>query len=108
MNLYDHNLILISNVLNDFNFQKVHNCMKCLNWDWFDKGIPTVDDLRFSARERMESAIKGCLEHGTQGQGFMSSSGGLKATATKNNYGQIDFLELEFVVTSWDTSLEDL
>lgn len=108
MSQYERNLILISNVLNEFNFEKVHECMKCLDWTWAIKGIPTIDDLRFSARERMQNAIDGCLKHGTVGQGFLSSSGGLKATALKNDYGQIDYLELEFVITSWDTSLEDL
>jgi hypothetical protein len=35
---------------------------------------------------------------------YYVSSGGLKATAIKDDYGQITFLELEFVLTSWELS----
>ena len=80
----------------------VHDVMKHLNWTWYPKGIPTVDDITFSARERIETVIKNCLLDAKPDEEYFVSSGGLKATSIKNNYGQITFLELEFVVTSWD------
>jgi hypothetical protein len=61
-----------------------------------------VDDITFSARERIESVIKACLLDAKPEEEYFVSSGGLKATAIKNDYGQITFLQLEFVVTSWD------
>jgi hypothetical protein len=61
-----------------------------------------VDDIIFSARERIESVIKDCLLDAKPEEEYFVSSGGLKATAIKNDYGQITFLQLEFVVTSWD------
>jgi hypothetical protein len=76
--------------------------MKSLNWTWYPKGVPTVDDITFSARERIESVIKACLLDAKSEEEYFVSSGGLKATAIKNDYGQITFLQLEFVVTSWD------
>ena len=90
--------------LNNFDFQKVYVVMKSLNWTWYPKGVPTVDDITFSARERIESVIKNCLLDAKPDQEYISSSGGLKATAIKNDYGQITFLELEFVLTSWDVN----
>lgn len=91
-------------ILNNFDFLKVHLVMKSLNWLWYPKGVPTVDDITFSARERIESVIKNCLLDAMPDQEYISSSGGLKATAIKNDYGQITFLELEFVLTSWDVN----
>jgi hypothetical protein len=95
---------MMFDILNNFDFLKVHLVMKSLNWLWYPKGVPTVDDITFSARERIESVIKNCLLDATPDQEYISSSGGLKATAIKNDYGQITFLELEFVLTSWDVN----
>lgn len=93
---------MMFDILNNFDFQKVHVVMKSLNWTWYPKGVPTVDDITFSARERIESVIKNCLLDAKPDQEYISSSGGLKATAIKNEYGQITFLQLEFVLTSWE------
>jgi hypothetical protein len=76
--------------------------MKCLNWTWYPKGIPTADYIVFSAREKIESVIKNCLLDAKPDQEYFVSSGGLKATAIKDDYGQITFLELEFILTSWE------
>ena len=93
---------MMFDILNNFDFPKVHVVMKSLHWTWYPKGVPTVDDITFSARERIESVIKACLLDAKPEEEYFVSSGGLKATAIKNDYGQITFLQLEFVVTSWD------
>jgi hypothetical protein len=93
---------MMFDILNNFNFQKVHDTMKCLNWTWYPKGIPTTDYIVFSAREKIESVIKNCLLDAKPDQEYFVSSGGLKATAIKDDYGQITFLELEFILTSWE------
>jgi hypothetical protein len=93
---------MMFDILNNFDFPKVHVVMKSLHWTWYPKGVPTVDDIIFSARERIESVIKACLLEAKPDETYFVSSGGLKATAIKNDYGQIEFLQLEFVVTSWD------
>jgi hypothetical protein len=93
---------MMFDIINNFDFQKVHDVMNHLDWAWYPYGTPTVDELRFAARERIESVIKNCLLDAKPDQEYISSSGGLKATAIKDDYGQITFLELEFVLTSWD------
>jgi hypothetical protein len=101
---HDRHQKMMFDIINNFDFLKVHLVMKSLNWVWYPKGVPTVDDIIFSARERIESVIKNCLLDANPDQEYISSSGGLKATAIKNDYGQITFLELEFVLTSWDVN----
>ena len=88
--------------MNNFDYDRVRSVMKYLEWEWYGKGVPTVDDIRFAARERIESVIKNCLLDANPNEEYISSSGGLKATAIKDDYGQITFLQLEFVLTSWD------
>ena len=104
MTHYERHQKMMFDIINNFDFLKVHLVMKSLNWGWYPKGVPTVDDITFSARERIESVIKNCLLDAMPDQEYISSSGGLKATAIKNDYGQITFLELEFVLTSWDVN----
>ena len=103
MSPYEKHTRMISDILNHFNFERVYKTMKLLEWGWAGIGNPTVDQLRNSARGRLDSAIKGCLENGLPDIEYMVSSGGLKATAYKNDYGQITFLQLEFVLTSWES-----
>ena len=93
---------MMFDIINNFDFQKVHDVMKYLNWTWYPKGIPTVDNIIFGAREKIESVIKVCLLEAKPDEEYFVSSGGLKATAIKNKYGQITFLQLEFVLTSWE------
>jgi hypothetical protein len=99
---YERHQKMMFDIINNFEFQKVHDVMNHLDWAWYPYGTPTVDELRFAARERIESVIKNCLLDAKPDQEYISSSGGLKATAIKDDYGQITFLELEFVLTSWD------
>jgi hypothetical protein len=93
---------MMFDIMNNFDYDRVCGVMKHLEWEWYDKGVPTVDDIRFAARERIESVIKNCLLDANPNEEYFVSSGGLKATAIKDDYGQITFLELEFVLTSWD------
>ena len=107
MTQYEIHQIMIANILNQFDFIRVHQVMVCLDWEWYYNGTPTIDGLRNAARKRIDSAIKGCIDEGTANIPYHSSSGGLKATVEKNINGQIDFIELEFVVSSWDTTAEE-
>ena len=102
MTNHERHQTMMFDIINNFDFQRVHDVMKHLNWTWYPKGIPTVDNIIFGAREKIESVIKVCLLEAKPDEEYFVSSGGLKATAIKNKYGQITFLQLEFVLTSWE------
>jgi hypothetical protein len=79
--------------------------MSLLKWEWFGRGVPTIDMLKESAAERLRSAMKGVKdkENGLSvNECYFSSSGGLKGTAWKNRYGHVAGIKLEFVLTDWD------
>jgi hypothetical protein len=92
---------MMFDIMNNFDYDRVRSVMKHLEWEWYGKGVPTVDDIRFAARNRLETVIKNCLLDSNPEDVYYVSSGGLRATAIRNDYGQITFLELEFVLTSW-------
>lgn len=98
---------MIEDVLENFNFDLCHYVMTQLKWNWYGSGgVPTLEDMLRAARERMEEAIKGVLDRKDTlppNSYYFSSSGGFKATAWKNRYGHLEAINLEFVLTGWDS-----
>ena len=97
-------------IIENFDFRKCEVAMKKLNWTWFYlNGTPNVDDLKSTASQMLESAAKGCLESKDckPDVAYISSTGGLKATAMKNKYNQLEYLNLEFVLTDWSADDDD-
>ena len=103
--------IMIDEIMDNFNFENCHKAMQALNWTWVGKGVPSVQDLRSSAIERINSAIVGLSTvkyRNSDDSYYFSSSGGLKATVWKNKKGHVDGINLEFVLTSWDVSSDEI
>lgn len=70
----------IDEIMDTFDFDKVHAWMKHDNWEWHNEGVPDVTALRLHARERLKSAaanegisstggFMAEYEHGTDGAG---------------------------------------
>ena len=56
---------LIDEVIENFNFEKCYLTMTLLNWTWANGlVVPTVEDLKTSALQRILSAINGSKENG--------------------------------------------
>jgi hypothetical protein len=97
---------LIDEVLKEFNFGKCKSVMDHLRWGWgFDNQVPTIQELKKSARNRINTAIEGIKSDKTHSyrETYTCSSGGLKASVWKNRYGRISDIQLEFVLTDWST-----
>lgn len=99
---------LIDEVLKEFNFGKCKSVMDHLRWGWglFDNyRVPTIQEMKESARNRINNAIEGIKSDKTHSyrEAYTCSSGGLKASVWKNRYGRISDIQLEFVLTDWST-----
>ena len=102
---------MINNIIENFDFNKCRKTMKLLNWEWSGRGIPTIEMLKEHAKNHLQCAIDGCLnkeKHKIHTSPYFCSSGGLKATAMRNKYWNIEFLELEFVLTDWNIDGDDI
>jgi len=100
---------MINEVLAHFDFDKVNQTMKALNWTWRDEGIPTVQQLKESAEYYMNSAIEQVLSPNNKEHhdvGWISASGGFKAMAWKTKKGKLAKVQLEFIVSEWDAENE--
>jgi hypothetical protein len=97
---------LIDEVLKEFNFDKCKSVMEHLHWGWgFDNQVPTIQEMKESARNRINTAIEGIKSDKTHSHrdSYICLSGGLKASVWKNRYGRICDVQLEFVLTDWST-----
>lgn len=48
----------VDEIMDEFDFDKVHEVMEVLNWQWRDIGIPDKVEIRRSARKLMKQAIE--------------------------------------------------
>jgi hypothetical protein len=84
---------LINEILDEFEFEKVHRTMKALDWKWSGcDGVPSIGDLRRQARELLQELLKHDYH--------LTGTGGLFA------YRMADTVGLRFEVTSYDVEKE--
>lgn len=97
----------ISNILDNFNFIKVHKTMEFLNWGWAEYDgleVPPISRLVTKAWSMLDDVYDLASREKVT---CHISTGGLKVTAhvdldTKEIYN----LELMFVLTDWDADIE--
>ena len=101
---------MINEVIAHFDFERVNKVMKALNWSWAGtKGVPTISELKESAEQRLQDAIDQVLSpNNTEHHevGWISSTGGFKSTAWKNEDNTLFRILLEFIVSDWDAEDE--
>jgi hypothetical protein len=97
---------MIQEIMENFEWNRCAYTMKMLNWTWgFNNLVPQVEDLKNTAKYLIGSAIKGALESKDlrPDEVYLSSTGGLKASVTKNRYNHINYINLEFILTDWSS-----
>lgn len=102
---------MVNEVLAHFDFERVHETMKALNWKWCDQGVPSIKELKESAEERMSNAIEQVLDpNNTEHHdiGWISATGGFKAMAWRKEDGSLAKVQLEFIVTEWDAEDDEI
>lgn len=82
----------IQNIMEDFDFQKVHNVMKQLDWRWASTkhGVPTIDEMKYEAKRLL---IDACVER------TCVATGGFRAVYEECSQGDPDpYVGLEFIL----------
>ena len=97
----------VEGVLQHFDFDKVHQVMKALDWKWaiYDScgsevKVPSVQQLVLRTSNLLEDAYHGVQETSTR---YVISCGGFVAEAERYEDGEV-LLTLSFVVTDWNHS----
>ena len=103
---------IIDDIIDNFDFEKVHKVMEFLNWQYWDdsvKGqhVPDIHELRAAARRRIKDALREIEK--TNQLRMTYDSGGFVATVEidPDNIENEDlkkhiFISLSFVLEGWN------
>ena len=80
----------IENIMEHFDFDRVHTTMKRLKWTWRDNGVPTIPQLKKQARALLVHMVK----HPTS---FAIATGGFRV----QRWGRRRLLQLAFEIQSY-------
>ena len=98
---------LISEIVENFDWEKTHKAMKLLKWQWAntitEDGIPTIGNLMVTAMKLLQDAYDGAMK---EKKTYYSCTGGFEAVAHVDE-GELWNLELQFVLTSWDVEVNE-
>jgi len=83
---------LVNEIMDWFDFEKVHRVMKFLRWKWdsAEEGIPSIGEIRESSRKLLTQAVLNNTN---------ISSGGLVITYEPNE----NYLRLQFIISEWES-----
>jgi len=62
-----------------FDTKRMHKIMKMLDWSWYTVGVPSEEEIKKSAKERLTNSYKSYLNDDTDSDYFFSESGGIRA-----------------------------
>ena len=106
MELKNFHRDLIDDVMDNFDFEKVAEAMKALDWKWAtDEGtfeVPDTITLRRKARKMLKEVITDSIEK-YDGGGLTIGTGGFQVYYNENE----KYLELKFVLTDWNAYVDD-
>lgn len=91
----------IQDIMEDFDFQKVHDVMEKLDWKWAmsKNGVPTIDEMKHEAKRLL---IDACIER------TCVSTGGFRAVYEECSQGDPDpYIGLEFIVEDCEGFVDD-
>lgn len=98
---------MISEIMEEFDFERVQTAMQALNWAWRgSKHSPTLSELQETAEDLLISAIDGIQKELDMqpNVSYCAGTGGFEATAILGEDLKLCYLSLKFIVTEWDTN----
>jgi len=101
---------MIQDIMENFHFHKTQRAMDLLDWKWRGEYV-TEDMLREEAEHLLRGAMEsrlGDFKDASHEVGIINGCGGLEAKAWCNETKiKIIGLQLDFILTSWDESIEE-
>ena len=95
----------IEKLIANFDFEKVQEVMKCLDWQYWDsKDTPSIERLKETAIFNLKCCCKAINKQGKKKA--VRYEGGFVATARKYKDGEL-CLELSFQITPFNWSNKD-
>ena len=101
---------MIDGIMDSFEWKRVQDVMDYLDWQWRGEYV-TVAMLKETAKRLLRGAMDsrlGDFKNESHEIGIVNGTGGLEAKAwCDETKSRIVALDLKFVLSSWDESIED-
>jgi hypothetical protein len=99
---------MVNEIIANFDFERVNSVMTFLDWTWATckNKVPSIRELKEAGEEHLYTAIEQVMSpNNTHGPdvAWISASGGLHARAWKDDKGQLDKIELQFIIEEWES-----
>lgn len=98
---------LISEIVENFDWERTHEAMSLLEWQWVDTitedRVPTIGNLMVTAMKLLNDAYDGAMK---EKETYHCGTGGFEAVAHVDK-GELYNLELQFVLASWDAQVDE-
>lgn len=99
---------IIDEIMDNFDFHKVHKVMKCLGWKWAfsENGIPEIYELKEEARRLLNECLYSIIQNAEESWNI--ATGGFKVHATNYKDAEVEDdefhigLSLSFEVEEWN------
>jgi len=93
----------IEDIMNHFDFNKTHQVMEALDWEWVGSNVipPDVEDLRKEVRRLLTDLVEDRIIRGLQTT--CRECGGFRVEINVKE----GYLSLSFIATSWESFDED-
>jgi hypothetical protein len=98
---------MVDDILNEFDFEKVHDPMVAIDRKWASPqmAVPSIRELKDTARYLLINVYnmrQGEYKDTHHEVPVTCGTGGFRATALCNEDQVVDFLKLEFIITEWE------
>ena len=90
----------IDSIIEEFNFHKVWGVMQSLGWTWHFEDVPTIPELKRSARHYLEECAKLAIKHDEVS--VFCDSGGFHTEGFFSSKEDKISLRLMFCLESWE------
>lgn len=92
---------MVTAVMEDFNFDRVHQVMESLDWRWtIGEGERTVPS-HYRLMRKADELLRTCMQHYGETEYFSTGTGGLMASLDNGT------LALQFILTETSTDHRD-
>jgi len=94
----------IEDIVENFDYEKVHKVMKFLNWTWLDNPeSPSVGKMVLETSKELKDSYNKCVEN--KSNYFCKSGGFCYNVFWDSEKQEVDSIELQFQVDSWEYNI---
>lgn len=95
----------IDEIMQEFNFERVEETMRKLDWQWHGKGVPSIAQIKATSKMLLDYSKRGVEDivniKGKKKASYLTGTGGLEVQAEVYKDTDKVYYSLKFIVSQW-------